>query len=80
MTRSNKKISTKRVKKLIKKLKNDCFNLKKHYKQEITQLHIQLLRKEYYLKSILDFMNCNFYSTRDRAVYRGYQKMCYGDD
>lgn len=80
MTRSNKKKSTKRVKKLIRKLKDECFNLKKHYEEKVTQLHLKLLDKEYYLNTILDFMNCNFRSTWDRAVYRRYHKMCYFDD
>ena len=59
--RSNRKKNTKKSK-LIKKLKDDFFNLKKHYEQKITQLHIQLLDKEYYLSSILDFMNGYYHS------------------
>ena len=65
--------------KLIKKLKDDFFNLKKHYEQKITQLHIQLLDKEYYLSSILDFMNGYYHSPWDRAVYTGFQNMCFED-
>ena len=80
MTRSNRKKKYKKIKKLIKKLKDDFFNLKKHYEQKITQLHIQLLDKEYYRSSILDFMNGYYHSTWDRAVYTRFQNMCFEDD
>ena len=80
MTRSNRKKKYKKIKKLIKKLKDDCFNLKKHYEQKITQLHIQLLDKEYYLSSILDFMNGYYHSPWDRTVYTGFQNMGFEDD
>ena len=43
------------------------------------QLHIQLLDKEYYLSSILDFMNGYYHSPWDRAVYTGFQNMCFED-
>ena len=56
MTRSNRRKNCKIIKKLIKKLRDDCFNLEKHYKEKITKIHMQLLDKEYYLSSILDFM------------------------
>ena len=79
MTRSNRKKKYKKIKKLSKKLKDDFFNLKKHYEQKITQLHIQLLDKEYYLNSILDFMNGYYHSPWDRAVYTGFQNMCFED-
>ena len=76
ITRSNKRKLPKKVKKLIKKLRDDYINLKKEYEQKIAYLHIQLMDKEYYLNSILDFMNCNFRSPWDRAVYTGYERMC----
>ena len=79
MTRSNREKKNKKIKKLIKKLKDDFFNLKKH-EQKITQLHIQLLDKEYYLSSILDFMNGYYHSPWDRAVYTSFQNMCFEDD
>ena len=44
------------------------------------QLHIQLLDKEYYLSSILDFMNGYYHSPWDRAVYTSFQNMCFEDD
>ena len=80
MTRSNREKKYKKIKKLIKKLKDDFFNLKKHYEQKITQLHIQLLDKEYCLSSILDFMNGYYHSPWDRAVYTSFQNMCFEDD
>ena len=80
MTRSNRKKKYQKIKKLIKKLKDDFFNLKKHYEQKITQLHIQLLDKEYYLSSILDFMNGYYHSPWYRAVYTSFQNMCFEDD
>ena len=69
MMRSNRRKNCKRVKKLIKKLRADCFNLKKHYKENITKLHIQLLDNQYYLSSILDFMKNYYHSPWDTAVY-----------
>ena len=80
MTRSNRRKNCKRVKKLIKKLRDDCFNLEKHYKEKITKLHMQLLDKEYYLSSILDFMRVYYRSPWDTAVYRGFRNMCFDDN
>ena len=80
MTRSNRRKNCKRVKKLIKKLRYDCFNLEKHYNENITKLHMQLLDKEYYLSSILDFMKGYYRSPWDTAVYRGFRNMCFDDN
>ena len=54
MTRSNRKKNYKRVKKLIKKLKDDYSNLKKHYEEKINEL--ELWNKEYYITSILRYL------------------------
>ena len=77
MTRSTKKKHVKKVKKLIKKLKDHNINMKKECDAKVAYLHIKLIEKEYYLNSILDFMNCNFRSAWDTAVYRGYKQMCH---
>ena len=68
MTRSNRRKNYKRVKKLISK------NITK---KKITKLHLQLLDKEYYLSSILDFMKGYYHSPWDRAVYTGFRNMCF---
>ena len=79
MTRSNRRKNCKGVKKLIKKLRDDHFHLEKHYKEKITTLNIQLLDKEYYLNSILNFMKDYYRSPWDIAVYRGFRNMCFDD-
>ena len=76
MTRSNRKKNYKRVKKLIKKLKDDYSNLKKHYKEEINKLNIELWNKEYYIRSILDFLKDISHNPRDIPVHNGFRSMC----
>ena len=44
------------------------------------KLHIQILDKEYYLSSILDFMRGCYRSPWDTAVYRGFRNMCFDDN
>ena len=80
MTRSNRRKNCKIIKKLIKNLRDDCYNLEKHYKEKITKIHMQLLDKEYYLSSILDFMRGYYRSPWDTAVYRGFRNMCFDDN
>ena len=57
MMRSNRKKKIQKNQNSSKNLKMTSLISKKHYEQKVTQLHIQLLDKEYYLSSILDFMN-----------------------
>ena len=76
MTRSNRKKNYKRVKKLIKKLKDDYSNLKKHYEEEINKLNIELWNKEYYIRSILDFLKDISNNPWDIPVHKGFRSMC----
>ena len=80
MTRSHKKKVSKKVKKLIKKLRDEYFHLKKQYKDKITKLHIQLLDKEYYINSILEFLKGYYHSPWDKAVYTRFRNMCFEDN
>ena len=80
MTRSNRKKTYKKVKKLIKKLRDECFNLKKRYEEKINQLELELWNKEYYITSILGYLSSICYNPWDRAVYTGFRKMCYDDN
>ena len=80
MTRSHKKKVSKKVKKLIKKLRDEYFHLKKQYEDKIPKLHIQLLDKEYYINSILEFLKDYYHSPWDKAVYTGFRNMCFEDD
>ena len=77
MTRSHRRKTYKKTKKLIKKLRDDRFHLEKHCKEQITMLNIQLLDKEYYLNCILNFMKNYYRSPWDTAVYRGFRNMCF---
>lgn len=79
MTRSHRRTNYKKTKKLIKKLRDDRFHLEKHYQEKITTLTIQLLDKEYYLNSILNFMKDYYRSPWDTAVYRGFRNMCFNN-
>ena len=80
MTRSNRKKTYKKVKKLIKKLRDECFNLKKRYEEKINQLELELWNKEYYITSILGYLSSICYNPWDRAVYTGFRNMCYHDN
>ena len=77
MTRSNRKKNYKRVKKLIKKLKDDYSNLKKHYEEKINEL--ELWNKEYYITSILRYLRSIPYNPWDTAIYSGFKRMCNKD-
>ena len=76
MTRSNRKKNHKRVKKLIKKLKDECCLAKKHYQEKINELEMELWNKRYYITSILGYLASISYNPWDRAVYRGFINMC----
>ena len=76
MTRSNRKKNYKRVKELIKKLGDECFNLKKQYEGKINQLEFEFWNKEYYTPSILGYLSSISYNPWDRAVYKGFERMC----
>ena len=54
--------------------------ISKNIKEKITKLHMQLLDREYYLSSILNFMRGYYCSPWDTAVYRGFQNMCFDDN
>ena len=77
MTRSNRKKNYKRVKKLIKKLKDDYSNLKKHYEEKINEL--ELWNKEYYITSILRYLRSIPHNPWDTAIYSGFERMCNKD-
>ena len=64
MTRSNRKKNHKRVKKLIKKLKD----AKKHYEEKINELEMELWNKRYYITSILGYLASISYNPWDRAM------------
>ena len=51
-------------------------------KHQDIQLDYQRIEKnpEYYLSSILDFMNGYYHSPWDRAVYTSFQNMCFEND
>ena len=74
MKRSNRKKNYKRVKKLIKKLKDDYSNLKKHYEEKINEL--ELWNKEYYITSILRYLRSISYNPWDTAISSGFERMC----
>ena len=76
MTRSNRKKNHKRVKKLIKKLKDECCLAKKHYGEKINELEMELWNKRYYITSILGYLASISYNPWNRAVYRGFVNMC----
>ena len=57
MTRSNRKKNHKRVKKLIKKLKDECCHAKKHYEEKINALEMELWNKQYHITSILGYLS-----------------------
>lgn len=76
MTRSNRKKNYKRVKKLIKKLKDECCHAKKKYEEKINELEMELWNKQYHITSILGYLASISYDPWDRAVYRGFAKMC----
>ena len=79
MTRSNRKKNHKRVKKLIKKLKDECCHAKKHYEEKINALEMELWNKQYHITSILGYLASISYNPWDRDVYRGFAKMCDGE-
>ena len=54
--------------------------ISKNIKEKITKLHMQLLDREYYLSSILNFMRDYYRFPWDTAVYRGFQNMCFDDN
>ena len=74
MARSKRKKNYKRVKKLIKKLKDDYSNLKKHYEEKVNEL--ELWNKEYYITSILRSLRSISYNPWDTAIYSGFERMC----
>ena len=76
MTRSNRKKNCKRVKKLIKKLKDECCLAKKHYADKINELEMELWNKQYRITSILGYLASISYNPWDRDVYRGFVRMC----
>lgn len=45
----------KKVKKIDKKLRDDNGSMKKEYDEKVAKLHIQLLDREYYINSNLDY-------------------------
>ena len=57
MTRSNRKNNYKRVKKLIKKLKDECCLAKKLYEEKINELEMELWKKRYDITSILGYLS-----------------------
>ena len=79
MTRSNRKKNHKRVKKLSKKLKDECCHAKKHYEEKINALEMELWNKQYHITSILGYLASISYNPWDRDVYRGFAKMCDGE-
>ena len=77
MTRSNRKKNYKRVKKLIKKLKDECCHLKKNYEEKINELEMELWNKRYYIKSILGYLSSISYNPWDRVVYKSFfERIC----
>lgn len=76
MTRSNRKNNYKRVKKLIKKLKDECCLAKKLYEEKTNELEMELWNKRYYITSILGYLSSISYNPWDSAVYRGFVNMC----
>ena len=75
-----RKKSAKKSKNLSKNSEMNTFILKKQYEDKITKLHIQLLDKEYYINSILEFLKGYYHSPWDKAVYTGFRNMCFEDD
>ena len=51
-----------------------------NYLGQFTKLHIQLLDKEYYINSILEFLKGYYHSPWDKAVYTRFRNMCFEDD
>lgn len=80
MTRSIKKKLPKKVKKLIKKLRDDYINLKKEYEEKIAKLHIELLDQRCYVRSMLDFVREVTHDPWRRVVYHGFRSMCNDDN
>lgn len=76
ITRSTEKKHEKKVKKLIKKLRDDNDSMKKEYDEKVAKLHIQLLDREYYNNSTLDNYKLFSRDPWDRAVYRGFRTIC----
>ena len=63
MTRSTEKKHEK-SKNIDKKLRDDNDSMKKEYDEKVAKLHIQLLDREYYINSILDYYKLFSWSLR----------------
>ena len=49
---------------------------KKNSKKKINELEMELRNKQYHSTSILGYLASISYNPWDRAVYRGFAKMC----